>query len=70
MLNLVDTESERVWSTINTTSDMLQVPLEIAYCSFFIYYYLGWSALSGLALWLIRFLTLKLVRENKLEYHA
>ena len=70
VLNLVETESEKVWNTINSTSDMIQVPIEIIYCSSFIYFYLGWSSLAGLALWLVRFFALRLVKENKLDYHA
>ena len=70
VLNLVDTESEKVWNTINSTSDMVQVPIEITYCSFFIYFYLGWSSLAGVALWLIRFFALRFMKENKLEFHA
>lgn len=70
VLNLVDTESEKLWSTINSTSDMLQVPLELAYCAFFIYYYLGWSILAGVFLWLLRIACLRAFKDRKYEYHA
>ena len=50
--------------------DILMTPFEIAYCAFFIYYYLGWSILSGLALWLVRFVLLKIFKDDKVEYYA
>ena len=50
-------------------SDIVITPFEIAYCAFFIYYYLGWSVLSGLALWLVKFAIMRFYKEDKLEYY-
>ena len=70
VLNLVNTESYKVWEMISMVSDIVMTPFEIAYCAFFIYYYLGWSVLSGLALWLLRFAIVRLFKGNKVEYYA
>ena len=50
-------------------SDIILVPFEIIYCVFFIYQYLGWSVLSGLALVLVRILLLYFMKDDKIEYH-
>lgn len=70
VINLVNTESNKILETIHLVSDIIMTPFEIAYCAFFIYYYLGWSIISGLLLWLLRFFLLKLLKENKVEYYA
>lgn len=70
VLSLVDTDSDRLWGVVVQTSGMLQHPLEFAYCAFFIYYYLGWSILSGVVLWGLRFLFLRSFKDNKIEFNA
>ena len=70
VLNLVNNEAQKIWDMILTVSDIVFTPFEIAYAAFFIYYYLGWSVLSGLALWLLKFAIMRFFKENKLEYHS
>ena len=70
VLNLVNNESQKSWSMISTVSDIIFTPIEIAYSAFFIYYYLGWSVLSGLALWLLKFAIMRFFKEDKLEYRS
>lgn len=69
VLSLINQEAGRVYDCIQMVTDMIMEPFELLYCAFFIYYYLGWSVLSGLALWLLRFGFLKLFKDEKLEYH-
>ena len=69
VLNLVNNEATKIWQAIIAACDFFMVPLEIAYCAFFIYYYLGWSVLSGLALWALKFTVVKYFRRGKEDYH-
>ena len=68
MLNLINSESEKIWIALMTISDVVFILLEIAYCSFFIYYYLGWSILSGLALWLLKFAALRFFKRDQVKF--
>lgn len=70
VLNLINSESEKIWGALTTISDLVFVPFEIAYCAFFIYYYVGWSILSGLALWLLRFAALRFFKRDKVEFET
>ena len=67
VLNLINNESVKIWSALMTINDIVFIPFEIAYCAFFIYYYLGWSILSGLALWLLKFAALRFFKRDNLE---
>ena len=48
--------------------NIVVTPFEFAYCAFFIYMYIGWSVLSGLALWLIRFAFMRCIGQDKIEF--
>ena len=59
VLNMVNTEAMKSYEAINMILELLMQPIELIYCAFFIYYYLGWSILSGLVLWGLRFLIMR-----------
>ena len=68
VLSIVSNESTKIWQGLVTISDIIITPFEIAYCAFFIYIYVGWSILSGLALWLIRFVIMRYIGHDKMEF--
>jgi len=68
VLNVINSEADRVFDTIQMVGDILMEPFELAYCAFFIYYYLGWSVLSGLLLWLLKIAVLKIFKARKVEF--
>ena len=51
-------------------SQLAYAPLEIAYCSYFIFKCLGWSSLSGVVLWMARLAFQRALKGRKMEFHA
>lgn len=49
--------------------DLLMQPLELIYCAIYIYYYVGWSVLAGLALWLFRIGFMKLFKPGRVAHN-
>ena len=65
---MVNSEATAAFVTIKMIASVIMQPLEICYCAFFIYYYVGWSILAGLVLWLMRLGLLKFFEAGKYEY--
>ena len=69
-MNMVNYEAMRSYDAIEMVQGIMMEPLELAYCAFFIYYYVGWSILSGAVVWIIRYVIMRYLNEDRHDYHT
>ena len=69
-MNMVGYEAMRSYDAIEMVQGIMMEPLEFAYCAFFIYYYVGWSILSGAAVWIVRYLVMSYLNEDRHDFHT
>lgn len=65
---LINRDSQKIWNFSNQLSGVLTVPFNIAFCSFYIYKYMGASALVGLLIYALQFLVRRWQYNRKIVY--
>ena len=56
MLSIINSDTRTVYDLANRISKLVRTPIELAYCIYFLYIYIGFAILPGLAVYGVTYL--------------
>ena len=65
---MINRDTDKIWNFKNQLSGVITVPFNIAFCSFYIYKYMGSSALVGLVIYALQILVRRWQHNRKVVF--